>query len=266
VGGGMLKLVNTQVPQALANLGYGDSEIKVISDYLIEHETIEGAPHLKSEHLPVFDCSFKATKGTRTITYQGHLTMMAAAQPFISGAISKTINLPTDATKEDIANAFMMGWKLGLKAIAVYRDGSKGVQPLNMKKDDAKKEEVAAAPAAVLPAGYRRMRLPDERPSLTHKFSIGGYEAYMTVGLYPDTKQPGELFLVCAKEGSTVSGLMDTIATLVSMCLQSGMPLKTLVPSSGYELRSGRFHNNGVSRRWRVTGLFPLSGCASRVK
>lgn len=228
VGGGMLKLVNTQVPQALRNLGYSDDQVAAISDHLMEQETIEGAPHLKPEHLPVFDCSFKATKGTRTISYLGHLTMMAAAQPFISGAISKTINLPNDATKEDIRDAFIQGWKLGLKAIAVYRDGSKGVQPLNTKKEE-KKAEAAEATGAAAPAGYTRVRLPDERPALTHKFSVGGYEAYMTVGLYPETRQPGELFLVAAKEGSTVSGLMDTIATLVSMCLQSGMPLKTLV-------------------------------------
>jgi ribonucleoside-diphosphate reductase alpha chain len=222
VGGGVLKLVNDLVPSALRNLGYTDAQMKAIDDYLMEHETIEGAPGLKPEHLPVFDCSFKAAKGTRTIGYQGHLTMMAAAQPFVSGAISKTINLPNDATKEDIANAFMQGWKLGLKAIAVYRDGSKGVQPLNTKKEEEGEKRAVVA-------GYTRVRLPDERPAVTHKFSVGGYEAYMTVGLYPHTKQPGELFLVAAKEGSTVSGLMDTIATLVSMCLQSGMPLKTLV-------------------------------------
>lgn len=228
VGGGVLKLINNLVPAALKNLGYTEEQTGAIDDYLMEHETIEGAPGLRPEHLPVFDCSFKATSGTRTINYQGHLTMMAAAQPFISGAISKTINLPTDATKEDVAGAFLQGWKLGLKAIAVYRDGSKGVQPLNTSKDEKKKEEVAT-PVQQAIAGYQRVRLPDERPAVTHKFSVGGYEAYMTVGLYPHTKQPGELFLVAAKEGSTVSGLMDTIATLVSMCLQSGMPLKTLV-------------------------------------
>jgi ribonucleoside-diphosphate reductase alpha chain len=193
---------------------------------------------LKDEHLPVFDCSFQAATGTRTINYQGHLTMMAAAQPFISGAISKTINLPADATKEEVADAFMLGWKLGLKAIAVYRDGSKGVQPLNTKKEEPAPAPVPA-PAFV---GYSRVRLPDERPAVTHKFSVGGYEAYMTVGLYPDTKLPGELFLVAAKEGSTVSGLMDTIATLVSMCLQSGMPLKTLVRKFKDMSFARRFH------------------------
>jgi ribonucleoside-diphosphate reductase alpha chain len=226
VGGGMLKLVNTQVENALSNLGYSASQVREIADYLMEKETIEGAPHVRAEHLPVFDCSFKAAQGTRTISYLGHLRMMAAAQPFISGAISKTINLPNDATREDIADAFLQGWKLGLKAIAVYRDGSKGVQPLNTKKEE--KVDTAVGPATVA-RGYHRTHLPDERPALTHKFSVGGHEAYMTIGLYPDTKQPGELFLVAAKEGSTISGLLDTIATLVSMCLQSGMPLKTLV-------------------------------------
>ncbi len=226
VGGGVLKLVNPQVPSALSALGYSETEGKEIADYVMEHETIEGAPYLKPEHLPVFDCSFRPTNGTRSIQYMGHVRMMAAAQPFISGAISKTVNLPNEATREDIRDAFVQSWKLGLKAIAVYRDGSKGMQPLNTKKEE--KQTVTQAAIAAR-AGYTRVRLPDERPSLTHKFSVGGYEAYMTVGLYPDTKLPGELFLVAAKEGSTISGLMDTIATLISMCLQSGMPLKTLV-------------------------------------
>jgi ribonucleoside-diphosphate reductase alpha chain len=246
VGGGVLKLVNSQVPQALANLGYTPEEVKAISDYMMEQETIEGAPHLRPEHVAVFDCSFKATRGTRTIPYMGHVRMMAAAQPFISGAISKTVNLPHDATRDDVRDAFIQSWKLGLKAIAVYRDGSKGVQPLNTKKDE-KKESVEAQPtAAKVPAGYSRTRLPDERPSITHKFSVGGYEAYMTVGLYPETRQPGELFLIAAKEGSTVSGLMDTIATLVSMCLQSGMPLKTLVRKfKDMSFAPAGFTNNG---------------------
>lgn len=230
VGGGVLKLVNTETQAALRRLGYTEAQTKVIGEYLIERETIEGAPHFKDEHIAIFDCSFKAANGTRTISYQGHLTMMAAAQPFISGAISKTINLPSDATKEDIRDAFMQGWKLGLKAIAVYRDGSKGVQPLSTKKDEQPAaQEVAASTLVEKVNGYTRTHLPDERPALTHKFSVGGYEGYMTIGLYPDTKKPGELFLIAAKEGSTISGLLDTIATLVSMCLQSGMPLKTLV-------------------------------------
>jgi ribonucleoside-diphosphate reductase alpha chain len=232
VGGGVLKLVNSQVPAALANLGYTEEQVKAIGDYLMEHETIEGAPFMKDEHLPVFDCSFKPTNGTRSIGYMGHLRMMAAAQPFISGAISKTINMINEATVEDVYDAYMQGWKLGLKAIAIYRDGSKGVQPLSTKKSDDKKAVVTGdAVAGVVEKvnGYTRIHLPDERPALTHKFSVGGYEGYMTVGLYPDTRKPGELFLVAAKEGSTVSGLLDTIATLVSVSLQAGVPLKTLV-------------------------------------
>lgn len=230
VGGGVLKLVNTQVPQALANLGYTEQEVAAITDHLMDRETIEGAPFLKEEHLPVFDCSFKPANGSRSISHMGHLRMMSAAQPFISGAISKTINMPHDATVEDVYDAYMQGWKLGLKAVAIYRDGSKGVQPLNTKKDE-KAEAGAASDQSLVEKvnGYTRIHLPDERPALTHKFSVGGYEGYMTVGLYPDTKKPGELFLIAAKEGSTISGLLDTIATLVSMCLQSGMPLKTLV-------------------------------------
>jgi len=232
VGGGVLKLVNNQVQSALTNLGYTDAEKAAIGAYLLEHDTIEGAPHLKPEHLPVFDCSFKPANGTRSISYMGHLRMMAAAQPFISGAISKTINMPHDATVEDIYDAYMQGWKLGLKAIAIYRDGSKGVQPLSTKKSDDKKtttETTATGSVVEKVNGYTRVHLPDERPALTHKFSVGGYEGYMTVGLYPDTRKPGELFLVAAKEGSTVSGLLDTIATLVSVSLQAGVPLKTLV-------------------------------------
>jgi ribonucleoside-diphosphate reductase alpha chain len=239
VGGGVLKLVNPLVPQALTALGYGETDIASISEFLVAQDTVEGAPALKPEHLPVFDCSFKAANGTRTIHYMGHVRMMAAAQPFISGAISKTVNLPNEATREDIRDAFIQSWKLGLKAIAVYRDGSKGVQPMSTKKEVAKEEVGSkngeAQTSAVAPAlvervnGYTRVHLPDERPAITHKFSVGGYEGYMTVGLYPDTRKPGELFLVAAKEGSTVSGLLDTIATLVSVSLQAGVPLKTLV-------------------------------------
>ena len=228
VGGGVLKLVNNQVPSALKRLSYSDEQIKDISDYILEKETIEGAPHVLEEDLSVFDCSFKAQNGKRTINYMGHVKMMAAAQPFISGAISKTVNMPTDATREDIKNVFVQGWKLGLKAIAVYRDGSKSIQPLNVSKD---KKPADAADNNLIEKvnGYTRIKLPDERPSITHKFSIGGYESYLTVGLYPDTGKPGETFITTAKEGSTISGLFDTIATLISMCLQSGIPLKTLV-------------------------------------
>ncbi len=224
VGGGTLKLVNGQVPSALKRLGYTDQEIDDVSSYLLEEGTIEGAPHVKEEHLPVFDCSFKAAKGARSISYMGHLKMMSAAQPFVSGAISKTINMPHDATVQDIRDAYIQGWKLGLKAIAIYRDGSKSVQPLSTSKDDERKGLIVEKQGS-----YTRVKLPDERPAITHKFSVSGYEGYLTVGLYPDTQKPGELFLVAAKEGSTVSGLLDTIATLASMCLQSGVPLKTLV-------------------------------------
>ena len=228
VGGGVLKLVNNQVPAALRSLGYPENQIQSITNYIIERETIEGAPYIREEHLPVFDCSFKAANGNRSINYQGHLKMMAAAQPFISGAISKTINLPENATKEDIRDAFMEGWRLGLKAIAVYRDGSKSIQPLSTKKDETTALAGQATPA-VQTTRYNRIKLPDERPSVTHKFSVAGYEGYMTVGLYPDTKQPGEVFLSMAKEGSTVSGLLNSVAILISMGLQSGIPLRALV-------------------------------------
>ena len=222
VGGGTLKLVNSHIPLALRRLGYSNEQVEEISQYLLDKETIEGAPHLKEENVPVFDCSFKAQNGKRSIQYLGHIKMMSAAQPFISGAISKTVNLPAEATVEDIKNVFMEGWRLGLKAIAVYRDGSKSIQPLNTKKEEnnAFIEKVN---------GYTRIKLPDERPSITHKFNVGGFESYLTVGFYPDTMKPGETFLITAKEGSTVSGLFNTIATLISICLQSGVPLKTLV-------------------------------------
>jgi ribonucleoside-diphosphate reductase alpha chain len=231
VGGGTLKLVNSQVPAALERLGYDEQQISDISSYLLERETIEGAPHLNPGHLPIFDCSFKAQNGTRSIHYMGHIKMMGAVQPFISGAISKTVNLPNDATLEDIRNAFMQAWKLGLKAVAVYRDGCKSVQPLNTA-DTAKDEELKKKEEQGLVEkinGYTRIKLPNERPSITHKFSLANHEGYLTIGLYPDTNQPGETFITIAKEGSTISGLFDVIATLTSMCLQSGVPLKTLV-------------------------------------
>lgn len=241
VGGGVLKLINGQVPQALNRLGYTDEQIKEIGDYLLDRGTIEGSPHLKDEHLPVFDCSFKAENGQRSIHYMGHLKMMAATQPFISGAISKTVNLPEDATREDIKNVYIEGWRLGLKSIAVYRDGSKSLQPLSTKKEEnnALIEKVN---------GYTRIKLPDERPSVTHKFSVGGFESYLTVGFYPDTMKPGETFITTAKEGSTISGLFDTIATLISMCLQSGIPLKTLVR----KFKDMRFDPSGFTNNPQV--------------
>src|SRR3989344_593494 len=193
VGGGTLKLVNNQVPIALRRLGYLNEEVDAISEYILEKETIEGTPYLKEEHLPIFDCSFKAPNGTRSISYMGHVKMMAAAQPFISGAISKTINLPSDATVEDIEDVFFQGWRLGLKALAVYRDGCKSIQPLNTSNDD-KKQEVGVSNQELVEKvnGYTRIKLPDERPSITHKFSVGGFESYLTVGFYPDTMRPGE--------------------------------------------------------------------------
>jgi ribonucleoside-diphosphate reductase alpha chain len=234
VGGGTIRIVNTTVPHALLRLGYDEATTNAIVNWIDEKGTIEGAPGLKGEHLPVFDCAFKAVGGTRSIAPMGHVRMMAAVQPFLSGAISKTVNLPPDATVEEIETIYQEGWKLGLKAIAIYRDGCKRTQPLNTaasKTDDAVKgRKGAAAPApspAVSPAPRRR-KLPDERRALTHKFSVAGHEGYITVGLYEDGT-PGEIFLTMAKEGSTISGLMDAFATAISLTLQYGVPLEALV-------------------------------------
>jgi ribonucleoside-diphosphate reductase alpha chain len=305
VGGGMIKIVNNTVPAALFKLGYSDDQVNAIVSYIDATGTIEGAPGIKAEHLAVFDCSFKPAKGTRSIHYMGHIKMMAAAQPFLSGAISKTVNLPHEATVEDVAEAYAESWRQGIKAVAIYRDGSKGTQPLNTsldakrepsvldaagsrvllelaaghvaaeadvkalvaKSDDklevTAKQVVAAAEAfqkamaeiakaAAVPvlkasvgmqASHEapkeapqdlngppravRHRLPEERASVTHKFSIAGHEGYITVGLYP-TGQPGEIFIKMAKEGSTVSGLMDAFATSISLALQHGVPLRVL--------------------------------------
>ena len=330
VGGGMIKIVNQTVPGALFKLGYTDAEVQAIVSYIDATGTIEGAPAIQPEHLAVFDCSFKPAKGTRSIHYLGHLKMMAATQPFLSGAISKTVNLPHDCSVDDIAETYVEAWRLGLKAVAIYRDGSKGVQVLNTSSDeksDKKRDPQAAiltaaadrvltslaagvdtrspeyvadlklleaslthklsdrlelsaksvmaaanafgaaianasttkagAPPASVPtepgapsyaAVSRRVgldavaepqnplgppravrhRLPEERASLTHKFSIAGHEGYITVGLYP-TGEPGEIFIKMAKEGSTVSGLVDSFATATSLSLQHGVPLKVLV-------------------------------------
>jgi ribonucleoside-diphosphate reductase alpha chain len=302
VGGGMIKIVNSTVPSALIKLGYSESEVNAIVSYIDATGTIEGAPGIKPEHLGVFDCSFKPAKGTRSISYTGHIRMMAATQPFLSGAISKTVNLPQDCSVQDIADAYIAAWKSGLKAVAIYRDNSKGTQPLNVSaqtdadKKGTKAVSVAGAPAApqaVLPveaaAGSNsaeiaalttalsdsqataahvqsyaaalqaqvaalelqlrsaaeaatqnadsvdaqappralRHRLPAERASVTHKFALSGHEGYLTVGLYPNGN-PGEIFIRMAKEGSTISGLMDSFATAISMCLQHGVPLKLL--------------------------------------
>ena len=228
VGGGMLKIVNNTVPLALAKLAYQPAQVESIAAYLNEHETIEGAPDLKPEHLAVFDCAFCPAKGERSIHWIGHIRMMGATQPFLSGAISKTVNLPTNATVEDIEQAYMAAWRNGLKAIAVYRDGCKRSQPLNTKKSDAAEKPQPVAAQASTDFRVVRRRLPDERKALTHKFSIGGHEGYLTVGMYEDG-QPGELFCVMAKEGSVVSGLMDSFATAISLSLQYGVPLKVLV-------------------------------------
>jgi ribonucleoside-diphosphate reductase alpha chain len=298
VGGGMIKIVNNTVPTALFKLGYNNAQVDAIVSYIDATGTIEGAPGVKPEHLAVYDCSFKPAKGTRSIQYMGHVRMMAATQPFLSGAISKTVNLPHDCSLDDIAEAYLESWRLGLKAVAVYRDGSKGAQPLNVS-DGAKAKDIKGAGAAASPehsaaadrvlaaisSGHKpaeadlksietkvaekveiasksilgatnafiaalarteaseaersdspsaqeppravRHRLPDERASLTHKFSIAGHEGYITVGLYPHG-QPGEIFIRMAKEGSTVSGLMDSFATAVSLAVQHGVPLKVL--------------------------------------
>ena len=267
VGGGMIKIVNQTVPSALWKLGYTPDQVNSIVSYIDSTGTIEGAPGIKDEHLPVFDCSFKPSKGTRSIHYMGHVMMMAATQPFISGAISKTVNLPEAATVEDITEAYLQSWKLGLKAVAIYRDGSKKAQPLMAasSRDEAAKrgtrgekditatqrplsgaemdfqklspEQQTMALAAVRPLTMQeqesappravRHRLPGERASITHKFALAGHEGYITVGLYKDGT-PGELFIRMAKEGSTVSGLMDSFATAISLALQHGVPMKLM--------------------------------------
>ena len=219
VGGGMMKIVNNTVPDGLAALGYSRAQVEGVLAYIDENETIEGAPGLSDEHLPVFDCAFKPANGIRSIAPMGHIRMMGAVQPFLSGAISKTVNVPSEATEADIRDAYMQSWQLGVKAVAIYRDGSKRTQPLNTSLLD---EEIKAEAKP-----YRR-RLPDERQSITHKFSVGGHEGYITVGKYDDGT-PGEIFILMAKQGSTISGLMDAVATGTSIALQYGVPLATLV-------------------------------------
>ncbi|MCP4660906.1 MAG: vitamin B12-dependent ribonucleotide reductase, partial [bacterium] len=212
VGGGTIKIVNRTVPLGLRRLGYGEEASARILEHLDQHETIEGAEDLKAEHLSVFDCAFKHPQGTRSIDPMGHLKMLAAVQPFISGAISKTINVANETTPDEIMEAFVESWRLGLKAVAIYRDGCKRSQPLSTRSSPApsRKERYAV-----------RRRLPDERQAITHKFSINEHEGYITVGLYPDG-QPGEIFIVMAKEGSTISGLVDSFATAISIALQYG--------------------------------------------
>jgi len=240
VGGGTIKIVNNTVPQALRKLGYDDPQVKAIVEYVNEKGTIEGAPELKADHLPVFDCAFKATNGTRSIHYMGHLKMMGAVQPFISGAISKTVNLPSSVTMEEIEQAYIEGWRLGLKAVAVYRDGSKRTQPLSTSASETKR-------GVVVESRPVRRHLPVERHSITHKFSVAGHEGYLTIGMYEDGT-PGEIFIVMAKEGSTLSGVMDSFATTCSMALQYGVPLKVLVDKFSHT----RFEPSGFTSNPQV--------------
>jgi ribonucleoside-diphosphate reductase alpha chain len=241
VGGGTIKMVNRSVDSALTRLGYTQEQTDDIIGYIDENGRIEGAPHLRDEHLPVFDCSFPAPGGYRSIPWMGHIKMMGAVQPFISGAISKTVNMPESSTIEDVEKAYIEAWQRGLKAIAIYRDGCKRTQPLSTSSG----ESTDKATSAVAPARPYRRRLPDEREAVTHKFSVGGHEGYLTVGLYPDTKQPGEIFVVMAKQGSVVSGLMDSFATAVSIALQYGVPLRVLTDKfSHLRFEPAGFTNN----------------------
>src|SRR5271168_1695313 len=247
VGGGLIKIVNNTVPEALMKLGYSPEQMSEIVSYIDKNGTIDGAPHLQADHVPVFDCSL-ATSGGRSIAWRGHVKMMAAAQPFLSGAISKTINMPEESTIEDIGNAYIESWKLGLKYVAIYRDNSKRSQPLNAggSKDEKKTE---AAPAAAAEPMQRelfaravREKMPVERASITHKFSVGANEGYITVGMYPDGR-PGEIFIKMSKEGSTLSGVMDGLALTVSLGLQYGVPLKVFVD----KLVNTRFEPSGIT-------------------
>ncbi|MCY3842957.1 MAG: vitamin B12-dependent ribonucleotide reductase, partial [Acidobacteria bacterium] len=234
VGGGLMKIVNHTVPVALGRLGYPDDQINSIVQYVDEHDTIEGAPHLDSAHLAVFDCAFKPARGSRFIHYMGHLKMIGATQPFISGAISKTINVPTEATIEDVERAYLDAWRLGAKAVSIYRDGSKRTQPLNTSRQG---EDGAPSEQPV------RRKLPDERRAITHKFDIAGHEGYITVGLFDDGS-PGEIFLVMAKEGSTISGFADAFAQAISYSLQYGVPLQVLVDKFSHQ----RFEPAGLTK------------------
>jgi ribonucleoside-diphosphate reductase alpha chain len=269
-GDGMLKLVNQTVPEALTTLGYTAAERQTILDYIEEQDTIEGAPGLREEHLPVFDCAFKPFKGVRSIHHSGHLRMMAACQPFISGAVSKTVNMPENSSIADIMDAYVQGWRLGLKAVAIYRENSKRSQPLATSKGGNTKnattngdgmasetppqievvEHVVEKIVEKEKIVYQtvRKRLPDERPSLTHKFSIAGHEGYLHIGLYPDTKMPGEIFITMAKQGSTISGLMDAFATAISIALQYGVPLEDLC----HKFSHMRFEPSGFTNNRQI--------------
>jgi len=247
-GGGMFKIVNRTVPLALERLGYSKAQIAETIEHIDDNDTIEDAPNLSEEHLPVFDCAFKPVNGQRCIHYMGHIRMMGAVQPFISGAISKTVNMPNEATVEEIEQAYIESWKLGIKAVAIYRDGSKRTQPINLGKTEVAEEEESVQEIISreqLEAAKRlphRHRLPTTRPSMTHKFDVAGHEGYLNVGLYEDGV-PGELFITMAKEGSTVGGMMDAFATAISLCLQYGVPLEALVKKFSHQ----RFEPSGMT-------------------
>ncbi|HSK09406.1 MAG TPA: vitamin B12-dependent ribonucleotide reductase [Vicinamibacterales bacterium] len=243
VDGGLMKIVNQTIPLALQRLGYKPEQVKAIVGHVDSMETIEGAPHLEEKHLPVFDCAFKPARGTRSIHYLGHIRMMGAAQPFLSGAISKTVNVPKDASVDEIMQAYLEAWRLGVKAISIYRDGSKRTQPLNTSRD-ARAQAKVEGQAPPLPV---RRKLPDEREAITHKFEIAGHEGYITVGLFED-RTPGEIFLVMAKEGSTISGFADAFAQAVSYALQYGVPLQVLVDKFSHV----RFEPSGITRNPQV--------------
>jgi ribonucleoside-diphosphate reductase alpha chain len=245
VGGGTIKIVNNTVPAALQKLGYDDPSVKAIVEYINDNGTIEGAPGLQDQHLTVFDCAFKPMNGVRSIHYMGHLKMMGAVQPFISGAISKTVNLPSEVTVEEIEKAYIEGWRLGLKAVAIYRDGSKRTQPMSTSSTEKKYGAGAGKPEGE--GRPVRRHLPVERHSITHKFGIAGHEGYLTIGMYEDGA-PGEIFIVMAKEGSTLSGVMDSFATTCSMALQYGVPLKILVDKFSHT----RFEPSGFTSNPQV--------------
>jgi ribonucleoside-diphosphate reductase alpha chain len=244
VDGGLLKIVNQTVPVALARLGYTEEAIAAVVDYVDRTETIEGAPGLREADLPVFDCAFKPARGQRSIHYMGHIRMMGAVQPFLSGAISKTVNVPKEATVEEIMQAYIEAWRLGVKAISIYRDGSKRTQPLNTSKDAPRAAAVTETKIVTQPV---RHKLPDERHAITHKFDIAGHEGYITVGLYEDGA-PGEIFLVMAKEGSTISGFADAFAQAISYALQYGVPMQVLVDKFSHV----RFEPSGITRNPQI--------------
>lgn len=243
-GGGTLKLVNHSVPCALSRLGYTAAQQAAILKHIEATDSIEGCPELKETHLPVFDCAFRARHGTRSISYRAHLAMMAAVQPFLSGAISKTVNMPADATVSDIMQVFLDGWTMGLKAVAIYRDGSKGVQPVTT---GANKTDVKTGVVAEVPHKPFRRRMPTTRQSITHKFDVAGHQGYLTVGLYEDGS-PGELFITMAKEGSTVGGTMDAFGTAISLCLQYGVPASALIEKFSHS----RFEPSGFTKNAEI--------------